>query len=119
FAATLFYGSVAIGRGGAITGDDANYASLSWGLVQWLHGEPSEPFVPPLWHGEAYLFGTYVYLETALFWVIGPMPLGMSYLNCGLGATLVVLVYVLARRHWTARAAAVGAILTALFPSLV
>ena len=118
-AALLFYGSLAAGRGGFITGDDANYAGLAWGYVQWLQGDPSAPYVPPLWHGDAYLFGTFVYLESALFWLFGPTGLAMTAVNALFSAVIVVLLYDTTRRIWDAQAATFAAAATAFYPSLV
>ena len=118
-AAVLYYGSLATGRGGFITGDDASYASISWGYLQWLRGEPVQPYVPPLWHGNGYLFGTFVYLESALFAVFGPTPLAMTTLNALFSGIFIVLLYDMARRLWDGRVASFTAAAVALYPSLV
>jgi len=62
-AVTVHDASVAAGRGGFVTGDDANYADFSWTLVQVFRGQP----VTFDYGGYLYLLGTFVYLETAIF----------------------------------------------------
>jgi hypothetical protein len=118
-ASVLFDGALAAGRGGFITGDDANYASLAWGFVQWLRDTPQEPYVPPLWHGNAYLFGTFVYLEAALFALVGPIALVMTSLNALLSGVISLLLYDLTTRLYGRRAAIFASIATALYPSLI
>src|SRR5206468_12465457 len=70
-AVLLHAGSAAIGLGGFITGDDQAYAKLAWAFARWLVNDPQPGVVPPYWGSEAYLFGTWVYVETALFTVFG------------------------------------------------
>src|SRR5207302_2693294 len=55
-AVTVYDGSIAAGKGGFITGDDANYADFSWTLVQVLRGQPVT-FDYSRYH---YLLGTFV-----------------------------------------------------------
>lgn len=118
-AATLHAGSLAVGRGGFIVGDDANYATLSWAFVQYLRGEPQLPYVPPKWHGEDYLFGTYVYLESAVFAIFGPNVVAAEVVNAGLAVASVILLYDLVRRVFGARPALVSAAVIAFYPSII
>ena len=116
-AAVLIYdGLVAAGRGGFVTGDDATYADLSSRLARILHGE-SGLFDP---RAESYLLGTFVYIETAVFYVIGPKALAVELLNAAMGGVLVTFAFEIARRVFgDLRAAVVTAILVALYPSLI
>jgi len=118
-AVVLFTGALAVGLGGFIPGDDAEYYFLSRTFVAYLHGQPDPVSVPPYWGGEAYLFGTWVYLESAIFFVIGPEVLVPILLNGAFALVMSLLVYDLARRLFDARAALIALVLTAFFPSLV
>ena len=118
-AAILHFGSLAAGQGGFITGDDAAYARLASGYLAWLRGDQVEPYLPPLWGGNAYLFGTFVYLETALFLVFGPTTLAMTCVNALLSALVVTLAYDITRRFAGPAPATFTAIAVSLYPSLV
>jgi hypothetical protein len=115
-AVLLTFGSIAVGRGGFITGDDGVYADLSWRLVQLWRGEPTHFS----YGAESYLLGTYVYLESAVFALVGPNALVVEFLNGALGGALVALVYNLNLRLFKDRRAALTAsVLVAIYPSLV
>lgn len=116
-AATLLHdGLTAMGRGGFVTGDDRTYADLSWRLVRLWRGESADFS----YGAESYLLGTYVYLESAVFAVVGPNVLVVKLLNGALGGALVALVYDLTRRLFVAhRPALTASVLVALYPSLV
>ena len=118
-AAFLYTGSLTIGRGGFVTGDDADYAAFASGIVSYLHGHPVAPFTPPLWGGSDYLLGAWVYLETAIFFVTGTEPLVPIFLNGTFALLTALLVYDMARRLFDARAAIVALALVAFYPSLV
>lgn len=118
-AMILHTGSVALGCGGFITGDDADYATLSWAFVSFLRGDPLEPVVPPYWGGHAYLFGPFVYLESVIFYLLGPQVLAVQLLNAALGAGLVIVVFAIVRRLFDAHAAMLAAAVVAFFPSLI
>lgn len=115
----IYFGSLALGRGGFITGDDAGYAQLACAVAQFVRGEPQHPFVPPDWGGDGYLLGTWVYLESAIFLVFGQRVLVALLLNAAFAAGVVMLVFDLARRLFDARAALVAAAIVAFYPSLV
>jgi hypothetical protein len=115
-AVVLYDGLVAAGRNGFVTGDDAGYADLSWRLAQILHGEQA-PFD---YAGESYLLGTFVYLETTIFYFFGQKVLIVELLNAAMGGLLVAFVYDLTRRLFAdARAGVTAAVLTAVYPSIV
>jgi hypothetical protein len=115
-AVTLHNGLVAAGRGGFVTGDDANYADLSWALAQVIQGKT----VDFDFETQGYLLGTFVYLETAIFLLLGPNVVVVELLNAALGAILAVLAFDLTRRMFADdRASLVAAALTAFFPSIV
>jgi len=97
-AVVLYTGSLAMGRGGFVTGDDAAYATLAWAFVQFTLGGEVQPWVPPYWAGEAYLFGTYVYLESFLFWIFGREVLVALLTNAVLGTVTLVFAHDIARR---------------------
>lgn len=118
-AAVLREGSLALGRGGFISGDDSDYATLAWAFVRYLAGVPEPPWVPPFWNGNTYLFGTFVYLESGVFALFGPNVLLVESLNAAFGTAAVVLLYDVARRLVHAGAALAVAALVALYPSLV
>jgi hypothetical protein len=110
-AVTIHDASLAVGRGGFVTGDDANYADFSWTLVELFRGEP----VTFDYGGYLYLLGTFVYLEAAIFAVVG-----VELLNAALGAGLVVWTCDLGRRLFDdERVSVVAGVVVALFPSLV
>lgn len=115
-AVTVNDASLAAGRGGFITGDDANYADFSWTLVQISRGQP----VSIDYGGYLYLLGTFVYLETAIFALVGPNVLVVELLNAALGAGLVALVYDLCRRLFEdVRTSLIAGAIISFYPSLV
>jgi hypothetical protein len=114
-AVVLYDGLVAAGRGGFVTGDDAGYFDLSSRLARILHGETA-PFD---YGAESYLLGTFVYLETAVFYVFGPKVLLVELLNAATGGLLVAFAYDIARRLFDVTAGVTAAILVAIYPSLV
>ncbi|MBA2370197.1 MAG: glycosyltransferase family 39 protein, partial [Chloroflexi bacterium] len=118
-ATVIYFGSLAAGRGGFVTGDDASYANLSWAFARYLAGDPQPPYVPPAWAGDEYLFGTWVYLESAIFFVFGPRVLLPLLLNAALSSGLVLLLFDLCRRLFGSTAALVAAAVIAFYPSLM
>lgn len=112
--AVLHYTLVALGRDGFVTGDDFGYADLSWRLAQWLRGAPADIN----WSAESYLFGNFVWLETGIFYLVGPAVLVMKVLNAAFLVAVVVLLYDAARRLFGERAAVASALTVAAFPSL-
>lgn len=118
-AVLLYEWSLASGRGGFITGDDRSYATISWAYAEYLHGRPIEPYVPPSWGTESYLFGTYVYLESAIFFLFGNDVLLVAFLNGAAMVAAAVLLYDLTRNIFSERAGVVAAAIVAFYPSLV
>jgi hypothetical protein len=115
-AVVVYDGLVAAGRGGFVTGDDGVYADLSNRLARILHGE-SAPFD---YRAESYLIGTFVYLETAVFYVLGPKVLVVELLNAAMGGLLVTFAFDIARRVFTdVKAGIIAAALVACYPSLI
>jgi len=115
-AVVIYDGLLAAGRGGFVTGDDATYADLSSRLARILHGE-SAPFDS---RAESYLVGTFVYLETAVFYVLGPKVVAVELLNAAMGGLLVTFAFEIGRRVFTdVRAAVIAAVLVAFYPSLI
>jgi len=109
-------GSLAAGKGGFVTGDDANYADFSWILVQVFRGQP----VASDYGGYLYLLGTFVYLETAIFALVGPNVVVVELLNAALGAAFVAIVCDLSRRLFeNERTSLIAGALVAFYPSLV
>lgn len=114
-AVVMYDGLVAAGRGGFVTGDDATYFDLSSRISRILHGETAA-----FDNGaESYLLGTFVYLETAVFYVFGPKVLLVEFLNAAMGGLLVAFAFDIARRLFDMRAGLTAAILVAIYPSLV
>lgn len=118
-ATFIYFGSLAVGRGGFVTGDDATYARFSWAFARYLLNDPQPPYVPPAWGGDEYLFGTWVYLESAIFVLFGQRVLLPLMLNAALSAGLVLLVFDLSRRLFGNTAALVAAAIISFYPSLV
>lgn len=118
-AVLLYAGALAAGRGGFIPGDDRAYFELADNFVRYLKGDPQPPWVPPHWRGEAYLFGTWVYLESAIFFVVGPEVLVPILLNGTFAVGTSLLVFDISRRLFDRRSAMLALVLTAFFPSLV
>lgn len=110
----IHFGSVPLGLGGFVVGDDANYARVSWRLAQALRGVDVGAMSP-----DYYLFGTYVYLETLVFSLFGPDVLIVQVMNAGFATAITVFVYELASSLFFARAARLAALFVAFFPSLV
>lgn len=103
------------GRGGHLFGDDATYEWLAVTMIEYFRGETTTLS----WFGNAYLMGAYVYLESAVFALFGPQVTIVKVLNSLFGVLLVVVMYDLVRRLFSARAGVVAAALCAFFPSLV
>ena len=118
-AVVLYTASDAMGRGGFVTGDDGVYASLSHAYLRHLLGDPIPAYGPPVWRGDAYLLGTFVYLEAFVFWLVGPRVVVMELLNGAFAAVTLGLVFSFARMLYGRRAAWTAALLIAFFPSLV
>ena len=118
-ATFIYFGSLALGRGGFVTGDDATYARLSWAIASYLLGDPQPPYVPPAWAGDEYLLGTWVYLESTIFVLFGPRVLLPLLLNAAFSAGLVLLILDLSRRLFGNTAALLTAAITSFYPSLV
>lgn len=115
-AIVLYDGLVAAGRGGFVTGDDAAYADLSSRLARLLRNDPAQFD----YGAESYLLGTFVYLETAIFYLLGPKVLIVELINAAMGGVLVGFVYDIGRRLFNdARVGMIAAVLVAVYPSLV
>jgi hypothetical protein len=115
-AVTIHDGSLAAGRGGFVTGDDASYADFSLILTQLFRGET----VTSDYGGYLNLLGTFVYLEAAIFVLVGPNVVVVELLNAALGAGLVALSCDFCRRLFDDdRASLVAGALVAFYPSLV
>ena len=118
-AALIYSGSLAIGMGGFIGGDDSEYFVIAQGLSDWLRGQPQAHYLPPFWGGEAYLLGSFVYLEAALFLLLGPRVLLMELVNAGFAGMFIVLLFDLVRRIFDLPHAKLTAVVVAFFPSVV
>lgn len=118
-AVVLNTASVALGRGGFVPGDDAEYAFLSRTFVAYYQGQPDPASLPPWWGGAAYLFGTWTYIEIAIFFLTGPEVLVPILVNGAFAIVTSLLVYDMGRRLFDRRAALLAFVLTAFFPSLV
>lgn len=116
---TMYFGSLDMGRQGFVTGDDLEYFAVSSNLGAFLRGDPVERFEPPYFGGKVYLFGTWVYLETALLHVFGGRALVPILLNAVLGTAVGMIAYGLARSIFDARSAFLTAVVVSLYPSLV
>jgi hypothetical protein len=106
--------------GGFLTGDDAGYFRLASHAADYLRGAPVDPsYGPPDWGGERYLFGAYVYLETALFLVFGANVKILLFLNGLMGVATALLVSRLAGRLFGGRTAVTAATIVAFYPSVL
>ena len=118
-AAVLYAAALAEGKGGFITGDDGGYSRLAWGYAQWLHGTPVWPHIPPGWGGDAHLLGTFVYLTSAIYFVVGLQPLLVEFLNAALVTVAIVIGWDIAHRVFGTRAAVLVTAVLALDPANV
>lgn len=118
-AVVLHAGLVATGRGGFLTGDDRGYAYIAECLVRYLTGDPDPVCVPPYWGGHAYLIGTWVYLEAAIFRVFGTDVLLAKLGNAALGTAAALLAWDAARLLFGRPSAMVAGLLVGLLPSLL
>jgi 4-amino-4-deoxy-L-arabinose transferase-like glycosyltransferase len=105
---------------GFITGDDASYYRLASHAARYIQGDPLQPsYAPPFWGGDAYLFGGFVYLETALFVIFGPDVRIPLLLNSAMAVVVALLVYTSAVGLFGVRVALIAAGVVALYPSLI
>ena len=118
-AAILFTASTLLGHGGYLMYDDRAYGELAWGVAQYLHGQPHAPYLPPLWGGDYYLLGTFVYVEIALFTLLGKQVLVMIMLNGAITMTALLLMWQIARELFGATAARLQLLVACIFPSLI
>lgn len=118
-ATVLLAGSVAIGKEGFITGDDAEYFYLSYAFISWLNGVDLPPRVPPFWAGHEYLFGTFVYLEAVLIGALGPDRLIVPFLNGGVHSLVGILLFDIGRRMFGEVTGLLASAVVLFFPSLV
>src|SRR5207249_9412871 len=87
-----------------------------WTLVQVFRGEP----VTFDYGGYLYLLGTFVYLETAIFALVGPNVVVVELLNAAIGAGLVAIVCDVCRRLFDEEPASLlGGAVVGSYPSLV
>jgi 4-amino-4-deoxy-L-arabinose transferase-like glycosyltransferase len=87
--------------------------------ARYVLGAPMNPdYSPPLWGGDAYLFGTYVFLETALFVVFGPDVRIALVLNASLAVLGAIFAYSIATSLFGRAAAFATATIIAFYPSL-
>ena len=105
---------------GFITGDDASYYRLASHAARYVRGDLLDPsYAPPFWGGDAYLFGGFVYLETALFIIFGPDVRIPLLLNSATAVVAALLIYASAVRLFDSRVALIAAAVVALYPSLI
>lgn len=106
--------------GGFVTGDDATYYLLASRAADYVRGAGLDPSQgPPLWGGQAYLFGTFVYLETGLFVLFGPNVRIPLLLNAAIAAATALLIYASASQLFGRRPALVAAAIVAFYPSMI
>jgi hypothetical protein len=106
--------------GGFVTGDDASYYRLASAFARYLQGASLDPrYAPPLWGGDTYLFGAFVYLETALFLVFGPDVRIPLLLNSAVAVVTALLIFHITKRLFGRTAAFVAVVVVAFFPSLI
>lgn len=120
-AALLFAGALVLGRerDGFVVGDDAEYFYLSQAFASWVQGVELPPRVPPFWNGSAYLFGTFVYLQSALIYALGPDPLIIPFLNGAFYCLSAIVLFDLGRRLFDERSALMATGVFLFFPSTV
>lgn len=119
-AVALTIQTAATASGGFVTGDDASYYRLAKAFTRFLQDATLDPsYSPPLWGGDAYLFGAFVYLETVLFLIFGPDVRLMLLLNSALACLTALLVFRTARRLFGRDPAVLAAVVVAFFPSLI
>lgn len=119
-AVALYTGSLALGHGGFIPGDDIAYAQVADNFVRYVRGqEIPRGMGPPYWGGNDYLFGTWVYIQSAIFFIVGPEVLVPILLNGTFALVMALIVFDMARGLFGRRSGLLTLGLTALYPSLV
>lgn len=106
-AVIIYTASMAMGRGGGLGADDGGYVVLIWSYAQHIRGLEEPSIGPPYWGGYAFLFSTFVYLQSAIFAVFGFQPLIGVLVNAWLGTVAIALTWDMARRIF-GRAPALG-----------
>jgi len=105
----------AMGKGGHLFGDDAEYEALAARMADYFHGAHDAV----AWYGDANLMGAFVYLQGGLFALFGDQVTIVKVLNAVFAAALVGLLYDTTKRYFGKAAGLVAAVLGAAFPSLV
>ncbi len=114
------YAAAGASHGGFITGDDAAYFRLSSALASQIRGATPDPaYAPPLWGGDAYLMGPFVYVETLLFVLFGADVLLPILMNAAIAVATAVMVFAMCGRLFGSRAGLVAAAVVAFYPSLI
>lgn len=111
----LYTWAAAAGHADWVLGDDGSYFNAAWTFARYVRGEVQ----PGVVVGLVDLQGSYVYLATALYYLLGPDTLLMPTINAALSSALVVIVYDFVRRIFQQRAALTASVLVAFYPSLV
>ena len=115
-AVTVEQVSIAVGYGGflgPLGGDDLTYDLVAWQQAQAWRGAG-----PPVHPADRYLLNVYTHTQAGLYLIVGHQPLAMKVLNCLFGALTAGLVYLMGRRLFGERAARVGGVAAAFFPSV-
>lgn len=118
-AVTIYTASDSMGRGGGLGADDGGYVVLIWSYAQHIRGLEEPSIGPPYWGGYAFLFGTFVYVQSAVFAVLGFQPLVGVLVNAWFGTVAIALLWDIARRLF-GRAPALGTgVVLAFAPGLI
>jgi hypothetical protein len=120
-SAALLIHAIAPGFGGGfVTGDDANYFRVSSEVAAHLRGGGAEQLREALLpDADSYLFGTFVFLESALFVVFGPDVRFPLLMNAALAIVTALLVYGTTARIFRDPAGLVALVVVAFWPSLI
>jgi hypothetical protein len=113
-AALLHEALEARGQAG-LFGDDAEYPIVAWAIARYIHGESGAID----WYGYAYIMSSFLFIQAALFSVIGLQVTFAKVLNVLIASVLVIVVYDATLRLFGRRAALLAAALVAFFPSVV
>ena len=104
-------------RGYVRMDDSDDYSACGYAWARYAKGKREPPVLFPL--NSPYGRNSYLFVLGGFYYLFGFSPITVKWINCLLGATLVPVIFALARACFNRVVARWACVLTAFFPSLV